>query len=74
MIDPLPLTLDPPATTVEDLEATFVHIDARRLEWLSQRLRLADMPHAAERAHEWAREAHARAKRLRADSVARAGS
>jgi hypothetical protein len=67
----LPVSLDPPARTVEDLEHTFMHLDARLLEWLAEQLRDADRPHAAERAERRAIELHTLARLARLESAAK---
>lgn len=52
------------ASTIEDLQQTFHHIDARRLQWLARLLDDAEYHGAARLARDWAAEHEMTADRL----------
>jgi hypothetical protein len=52
------------ASTIEDLQQTFHHIDSRRLQWLAGLLDECEYHGAARLAREWAREHEMTADRL----------
>jgi hypothetical protein len=58
------------ASSIEDLQVTFHHIDAKRLRWLAEFLEKAQYHAAAELARDWALEHEMTAEKLSGGEIA----